>query len=371
VRAGVEGRSEIHQFFGERYDEPPALFWPGLVAVKVPLALLVLGLLGAVAIGRLSLSRQSQLTLTAVAVVTVAHLAALMGSSSSYGGVRHALPLVTGLAILGGAVAAAAAAVARRRRLWLVASIGLPALALAMTAGEPRLWEYHNVLGGGTEGAYRNFMNEGIDLGQRVHELRAFHDVHIKPTGKPLYVMWYRMMQGEFGKDKLDITPWVEDLDDTNTAGVFDGFFVVSKVATMRTPDWDPSFLDSLEKVASFGYVSVYRGRITHQRQRAEVMFEKCLDELFLAPKPDLQKVVKRLEEIVATLPTNPIPTIELGNVYLRLQSGADALRAFKAAIANLPEGNPTRKELQESVHMLEAGAPLSTVPRVRNPLLE
>lgn len=46
----------------------------------------------------------------------------------------------------------------------------------------------HNELAGGSANAYRQFGNEGLDLGQRFHELRAFHDRHIAGSGLPLYV---------------------------------------------------------------------------------------------------------------------------------------------------------------------------------------
>src|SRR3546814_16201756 len=60
-----------------------------------------------------------------------------------------------------------------------------------MTLREPRVWEYHNALAGGTANAYRMFMNEGVDLGQRFHELRAFQDRHIAGSGMPLYVDYW------------------------------------------------------------------------------------------------------------------------------------------------------------------------------------
>src|SRR3546814_8291533 len=60
-----------------------------------------------------------------------------------------------------------------------------------MTLREPRVWEYHNALAGGTANAYRMFMNEGVDLGQRFHELRSFYDRHIAGSGLPLYVDYW------------------------------------------------------------------------------------------------------------------------------------------------------------------------------------
>jgi hypothetical protein len=69
----------------------------------------------------------------------------------------------------------------------LVGVVALYLLAAGMTLREPRLWEYHNELAGGSANAYRYFGNEGLDLGQRFYEIRAFHDRVIAPSGEPMY----------------------------------------------------------------------------------------------------------------------------------------------------------------------------------------
>src|SRR3546814_6333186 len=99
------------------------------------------------------------------------HMLALVGSDGIWGGVRHAMPALVGAAILAGGVLAWAW---RQRSPALLAGVALLYVATAaMTLREPRVWEYHNALAGGTANAYRMFMNEGLDLGQRFHELRA------------------------------------------------------------------------------------------------------------------------------------------------------------------------------------------------------
>ncbi len=95
--------------------------------------------------------------------MAAARLLALAGSQGSYAGVRHALPALMALAILAGAVVSLAWR--RRSRAWGGVVVGLLALAAAMTLAEPRLWEYHNELAGGTA--------EGVaPLPQRRHRSR-------------------------------------------------------------------------------------------------------------------------------------------------------------------------------------------------------
>src|SRR3546814_8432548 len=115
-----------------------------------------------------------------VAAACGLHMVALVGSDGIWGGVRHAMPVMVAAAIVAGGVLAWAW---RHRSPALMAGVALLYVAAAaMTLREPRLWEYHNELAGGTGNAYRQFGTEGLDLGQRFHELRAFHDRDRKST---------------------------------------------------------------------------------------------------------------------------------------------------------------------------------------------
>src|SRR5690606_8058065 len=162
VRTGVEGRGiAMHFIWGTPYmGAPPWFAWPAILASKLPLALIALALLGAALLWRMRLPASARWTLFAVLAVCSFHLMALIGSGGIWGGVRHALPLVAGAAILAGAAVTVAW---QRRSVPLIAvTAGLFAAAVTTTLQEPRLWEYHNELAGGSEGAYRHFGNEGL-----------------------------------------------------------------------------------------------------------------------------------------------------------------------------------------------------------------
>jgi hypothetical protein len=110
VRAGVEGRGQSeHLVWGHIYSgSPPWFTWPSIVVSKLPLGLMAMSLLGLLALWRLRPEPSTRPALLAIAVMSFAHLAALMSSQGTYAGVRHALPLVVALAILAGAAVALA-----------------------------------------------------------------------------------------------------------------------------------------------------------------------------------------------------------------------------------------------------------------------
>ncbi|RYG14204.1 MAG: hypothetical protein EON92_02940, partial [Burkholderiales bacterium] len=178
VRTGVEGRGiSQHLVWGKVYDgHAPWFSWPLIVISKVPLALLLLSILGAAMLWRTAMSRQARWVLASVAGGAVFYAGALLGSEGIWGGIRHAMPLVVALSIPAGAAVAQAWAW-RARSLESFARTAVVAVlligALAMTIGEKRVWEYHNELVGGSRNAWRYFGNEGLDLGQRFSELRT------------------------------------------------------------------------------------------------------------------------------------------------------------------------------------------------------
>jgi hypothetical protein len=105
VRVGVEGRADsAHLLWGTWHlGRPPWITWPSYVIVKVPLGLLLMALLGVVSIPRLPLTETARAALAVMTAMAGGHLAALLASQGSYAGVRHALPLVIFLGVLGGA----------------------------------------------------------------------------------------------------------------------------------------------------------------------------------------------------------------------------------------------------------------------------
>ena len=380
VRTGVEGRGiSQHVVWGKIYDgHAPWFSWPLIIASKVPLPLMLLSLLGACMLWRATLSREAKRVLWSVFGGAVAYSVALLGSEGIWGGIRHAMPLVVALSIPAGAAVAQAWAL-RARTLESAARLSVIALllvaAVAMTIGEKRVWEYHNELVGGSSGAWKYFSNEGLDLGQRFGELRAFHDRVIKPSGEPLYSNYW-VGEEQMRAARFNYRRRVESLQDTNVEGVYDGYYIYTRSDHRPWPswDWDPKLVfEGLQPVAQFGFAEVWHGRQVLPLTRASSMAAKVFDYVYKDNGKDWGLVARRLEEVAALFPQSASIGIELGNAYVRLGDGAAAVRAFRRPLdqKKAPVDTRIRAQIEAQIALIEKGADLSKLGPLRNPEME
>lgn len=375
VRAGVEGRGQAsHWLWGKKHvGKAPWFTWPSAVVAKVPLALMALSLLGLALLPRSKLTPSARWVLAALLGGSAAHLLALMGSQGTYGGIRHALPLVMTMAVLAGA--AVAWTWQGKSRAGMAAVALLFATALGMTIREPRLWEYHNELAGGSANAWRQFRNEGVDLGQRYPEIRAFHDRVIKPSAENFYAdYWFGEKQAI--ADRLNYRKRVQDMHDENVAGIFDGYFLVGMSANLPDPDWgwDPekAFAGTRE-VARLGYLQVRQGRMTNPMGRAQSVYYRTVEYLYRQEGTDHALVAQRLEEVVKVLPHHAGAGIELGNAYLRLGRRDEARMAYRRLLEQTqsPLEALVRGQLEAQLALIDSGVDVTRLKPVRNPWME
>lgn len=371
VRAGVEGRGQDeHYLFGRTWEgHPPWFFWLGIVAAKVPLPHLALALVGALAlaVGPPPTGRR-RWALVALAVMAVAHFFALMSSQGTYGGVRHALPLVLVLGVVAGAAVTLGPGTRRR------ASVALTALLLTLSAvltfGEPRLWEYHNELAGGTSGAADRFSNEGVLLGQRLPEIAAFWHRTLGDPEEPLYAFTW-VVEEEAAALGLPLTRRVESIEDDNLAGVYEGVFLIEAGSFRPWPNWDPALLDGLEELTRIGNIHVMRGRVEAPRFRAWDLLERIDRHLNEADDPDWPTVARRLEEVSEALHWAMVPRLLLGNARLAMGDRPAALAAYRAALANTTPGEAVVPLLERQIERLGSATPLGEIGLLRNPVIE
>lgn len=375
VRTGVEGRGlGMHFVWGKvYYGHPPWFSWPSILAAKLPLALLVLALAGLPLAFRRDLPAPARWTLAMVAAACGFHMLALVGSDGIWGGVRHAMPALVGAAVFAGGVLAWSW---QRRSPALLAGVALLYIATAaMTLREPRLWEYHNALAGGTGNAYRQFTNEGIDLGQRFHELRAFHDRHIKDSGLPLYVDYWVGEQQMRGA-RMAFRRRVESLADTNVRGRYEGWFVYPMADTLPWPqwDWDPAVVfKDMRMVARYGNLGVWRGRMERPQTRASSLHSRVMDYIYKENGDDWALVAARLEEVVAQLPQKVDAGVELGNAYLRLGRRDEAIAAYRRMLEQdkVPVEEKIAAQLRAQVELVRTAPDVAALEPMRNPWLE
>ena len=373
VRAGVEGRGQTEtRLWGTKYHgSPPWFTWPSIIAGKLPLALLAMSVLGLLALPWLRLSSTARWSLAMLAAMASAHLLALSQSQGTYGGIRHALPLVVALAIVAGAGVALAW---QRRNRWLqVASVGLLAVALLTTIGEPRAWEFQNTLAGGTRDAWRQFSNEGMNLGQRSRELRDEYRRSIKPTGEPLYINTW-IPQPQLRSYGMPNGNYAQDLDDTNTSGDYAGWFIFDAWAHLPDPrwNWNPDEIFSHMRLAKrLGNVEVWHGTLHYPDARAQSVYNRVMEFIYRDGKQDWPRVAARLAEVNAQLPYHVGAGVELGNALLRMGERDAARQAYQRLLVTADSQlDPlTRAALQRQVAALSGGS--NEVTPLRNPWLE
>jgi len=375
VRAGVEGRGDDeHLYFGEVVlGRPPVTYFPAVILTKIPLALLImaliaLGLLGGTFVRHFKklnsqLNTQQWVAIGFVGVFVIAHLLALASGRTSYGGIRHALPVVAGLGILAGAITL----LSFKKKPIL--SYAIPAflfvLTAVMTFGEKRIYEYHNEIVGGTANAYKYFMNEGHYQGQRYYETKAFFDQPEIDETEDIH-LWAWYMEEEWKSDKMNIIEGVKDIHDENMEGIMKGYFILKVSDLIAWPNWDPKVLDSLDRVKRIGNIWIMHGQIEDPVAWAYSMTYTVRKYIKETENPDWELVVKRLQQTTSISDWNTTPFVVLGNALLKLNKKEEALAAYQKGMDNLEEGDPYEKSMLDHLDLVKNTEDVTKLERLR-----
>jgi hypothetical protein len=374
VRVGFEGRGQDGVWLWGTFHVggSPWYTWPTFLIIKLPIATLLLGALGAALLRFSRLTPAGRWTLCALVASGLVHMLGLMAGTATYGGVRHALPAVVAVAVLAGG--AVDQSWTRRSRPLLAVVAVLFVSAVGTTIVERRLWEYHNELAGGSEGAYRLFFNESVNIGQRLPEIRSFYERVARPGNKPLYISYYDVPPEQLRATRMNIRRCVEDIYDTNVEGAYDGYFAnLMWVAKAKPGKWDPAAeLAGLKLIARFGNVGIWEGRLVQPKFRAVGLLNVVTDYIYDQHGTEWPLVAKRLEEILSVLPNLHVARIELGNAYLRMGDRVEALRTYRRVLsAEWPAADLVRQQVVAQIHAIEALASSSTAKPMSNPYLE
>jgi hypothetical protein len=356
MRTGYELSEPAILVWGDWKENIPWYTWPSFVLVKVPLAGLLLTAVAAALLWRSRLALAARWTLWAQLASTVAVSYAVMTGTVAFAGVRYVLPVVVALAVLAGAAFAQSW---KRRSRPLLAAVGiLFTLSVAMTIREPRIWEYHNELVGGTEEAYRQFRNEGVDLGQCFSEMVSYYDRVLRPSGKPLYSLAiYRRAEAHgLGASIHELYP---DIRETNTETEWDGYFIVYVWQMMPIPyaNWDPAVeLAGLKPVVRLGVMEILEGkRPVKATDRAWDLADAVLEYIYAKNGDDWALVIKRLEEVLAVVPDHDTASVELGNAFVRIGDAPHAIAAYRRILtASNPPSDFVKQVLEDQIKALE-----------------
>jgi tetratricopeptide (TPR) repeat protein len=287
----------------------------------------------------------------------------VLKTGSTYAGIRHALPAVPFLAMLGGMACFEALASTSVTRKAIVALALAAAAASALPVTRP--WEYYNEIIGGASKAYLYFDDEGVDLGQRAKELADYYRKAIQPTGV-IPLINYQIPQMERKARGLDWIGRDMNRDETRlNSPAFSGTAITSAKTISRRLWWDEPGLRAANPVARFGNLFVFRGTLELTGTRARYLYFSGMREEY-AEKPDLQAAEHLLSESARIDPAAFFVHIELGNIALARGQRDEAVQAYEAALQHAPSDPVMRKSIQDQIRRVSTGVD-QAIP-LRNP---
>ncbi|MGA8270138.1 MAG: hypothetical protein WB919_01185, partial [Candidatus Sulfotelmatobacter sp.] len=364
IRAGLEGRTFPITAFGRPYVKTaPRYFFPGVILLKLPIGLDLLVLIGLFFFFTRRLSPEWNVGLSMVLAASALFLVVL-ASGSTYAGIRHALPVVVLLAIIGGV--AVHASVSSPSRAWK-ASTTLALVAAAISAlPVMRPWEYFNEIIG-SKNAYLYFSDEGVDLSQRGNELEEYYHRVLEPSGE-VPLLGYQMGKSERMARHLDWLGRDFKRDEVRLSSpVFSGAILADAKFLGKKPFWDTPSLRTAVPSARFGNLLVFRG--TFPSNLAGKFYFDALAKIF-TEKPDLEAAERLLRQSLASDPTAFFVDIQLGNVCVKRGSRECALHAYSDGLQYAPNDSQLRGLIEVQIKRVSS-EPLSQVPDLRDPFME
>jgi hypothetical protein len=364
IRSGLEGRAFPITAFGRPYvNTAPRYFFPAVILLKLPIGLDVLVLIGLFFFVTRRLSPELDVSLSMVLAASALFLLVL-ASGSTYAGIRHALPVVVLLAIIGGV--AVHAGVFSTSRVWKV--VVTLALIVAALSALPvmRPWEYFNEIVG-SRNAYLYFSDEGVDLSQRGNELEEYYRRVLEPLGE-VPLLGYEMGEAERIARHLD---WLgRDLkrDEARlNSPVFSGTILADARFLGKKPFWDTPSLRTAVPTSRFGNLLIFRG--TFPSNLGGKFYFDALGKIF-AQKPDLDAAERLLRQSLASDPTAFFVNIQLGNVCVKRSSRECASRAYSDALQYAPNDSQLRGLIEAQIKRVSS-EPLNQIQDLRDPFME
>lgn len=367
IRAGMEGRESPKLFFGKIYHfRGPRYFFPAMIAVKLPIGLLAVLMLGLFLFLARRIPPDWSWPLKIVLAVAILFLLVL-SRGSTYAGIRHALPVVVLLGVFAG-VAFEAALSARTWHLKVFVGLALTAAAVSALP-QMRPWEYFNEFVGGTANAYKSFSDEGVDLGQRSKEFVEYYRQRLKPNGvRPVCLYW--IWDEEKAARGLDCL----GSDENRDAALLElpersGTIFAAPSDLIPNRFWDTAGLRTATPVRRLGNLFIYQGTFYLPGQAASDIYWRGISRIY-GKEPDDAEAEKAFRRSVELDPTAYFVHIELGNLYLKRGSREECVRAYSDALKYAPDDAEIRSELQDQIRRASYEN-LAGVSPFRNPFME
>jgi hypothetical protein len=369
ITAGLEGRADPVFAFGHTYfNAGPVYFFPGVMALKLPLGSSILVLLGLWLYAGRRLPGGWSAPQSIVIAAVIFFLLVLM-RGVTYGGIRHALPILVLLSVFAG-TATQYLMVSNLKRYRMFPVIAYAAAALSAVP-VMRPWEYFNEIIGRSSQAYRYFNDEGVDLLQRGTEAATYYHTVLEPRGEiPLFAYTLGPEVAKYTGLKVDWLGHDFRRDESRIESAnFSGTVMVNARLLAKIPFWDSASLRNRVPDARFGNLLIFRGACGCESLRAQILYTEALARIF-SESPDPAGAERLLRESLHLDPSPFFAYIDLGNLLLKRGARADALKTYSEALARVP-GNPEiRRAIQAQIARVSS-EPIDQIPELRDPFLE
>ncbi len=363
LRAGVEGRPFWVSAFARSYQgKAPGWIPFADLVVKLPLAFLLLTVCGIALLGLRRLPQETARPLAGFVAMAAFFLLFIAHNGIFYAGLRHwlfAVPLL--------AVCAAAGA----WFLWCSPTVWLravPVVALLWIAAtvlpQRRIWEYHNVLAGGSANAWRGFSNESVDLGQRTPEFIAFYKSHIAPA--PVMVGYWALPELLQANGVKRWEPKPEEVGNGELKG-----WLCLRAPDVALRDWyKMPTMRNVQPTARFGNLLLYHGEFALPRVAASILSFRAL--FYMDKAGEDKKLLERyLLRSIALDPTYTPAAIELGNFALGRRETGEALQWYELARKDAAGEPDVLVDIEREIALVKASPPGAVVAPLRNPSKE
>ena len=359
VRAGMEGRGIPVYFLGNVYtDRGPVYFFPVVLAAKLPLGLLALSLSGLIWFWQRKLPGSWDPPGMGLLLLAFGFLLAL-ARGVSYGGVRHALPVLVVLGVFGGMIASWGLFSGSRLAKILV----VVALLIGTISAVPRVrpWEYFNQAAGGPGRAYFHFGDEGVDMGQRSLDIVRYYREHLEPSGEVPYLL-YPMSSSE--QKRRGVRTQAANDEEEKSLDV-SGTFLVTATVVFQDPRYQ-SF-GKASPVDRIGNLMIYRGTFHLPWLRETKLLLRA--RRFLAmPQPDFEEVQEALSEVLTINPNSFGALLQMGNLELRRGDRDEAVRFYARAREQVSNNAGMSAVLTRQIERLRSSESIERIPPVRDP---
>jgi hypothetical protein len=337
-----------------------------VLAAKLPLGLLALALAGLILFLIGKVPQPMRLPCLALCLVAMVFLAALI-RGVSYGGSRHALPVLVVLAVFGG-MSVGLAAWGRWRLETAAVTVALVA-ATASAFPRDRPWEYFNELVGGPKAGYLRFADEGVDMGQRGLDLVRYYREHLLPAGEIPYV-FYPMSPTERRRREVRTRNEVDETDEQLSANVSGIFFV--NATSIFTSRFGLRVFSNAQPVERIGNLLIYRGTFYMPAFAEQRLLQRADREFRNSLKPDLDLYEANLRQVLRLNEKHFGALLRLGNVMVRSGRREDALLFYERCRNSTPDLSKTMQDaLTRQIERLSSNEPLERIPDLRGSRVE